>query len=137
MKELKINHFAVLVAFVLQFLFGYLWYAPFLFGETWADMVGIDLNAAPSLGDWIHNIISAAVSMYVLAWLFTKLNVTTWQRGALFGFIIGFSFVLLSVKTSNAFSQLPYGLAWITAGFTTFGLTVAGIVLGAWPKYKE
>ena len=140
MKELKINHFAVLVAIVIQFVIGFLWYGP-LFGDAWMEAVGLTEEAIladpADVGDWITNIVSAVVSMYVLAWFFTKLNVTNWFRGALYGFIIGAAFVLLSVKTANMFAKFPYGLAWITGGFTTFGLMVGGAVLGAWTKFEE
>jgi hypothetical protein len=140
MKELKINHLAVLVAVVLQFALGFLWYGP-LFGEAWKGMVGLDMatiEADPAgAGEWITNIVSALVSMYVLAWLFTKINVTSLLQGLLIGLLIGFSFVLLSIMTSGMFAKDPYGLAWITGGFTTVGLGVGGGVLGAWKKYKS
>jgi hypothetical protein len=139
MKELKINHLAVLVAVVLQFVLGFLWYGP-LFGEPWMGMVGLDTATIeanpPGAGEWITNIFSAVVSMYVLAWLFTKINVTSLVQGLLIGLLIGFAFVLLSIMTSGMFAKDPYGLAWITGGFTTVGLAVGGAVLGAWKKYK-
>ena len=139
MKELKINHLAVLVAVVLQFVLGFLWYGPF-FGEPWMGMVGLDMATVeanpPGAGEWITNIFSAVVSMYVLAWLFTKINVTSLVQGLLIGLLIGFAFVLLSIMTSGMFAKDPYGLAWITGGFTTVGLALGGAVLGAWKKYK-
>ena len=139
MKELKINHLAVLVAVVLQFVLGFLWYGP-LFGEAWMGMVGLDqatIEADPAgAEEWITNTVTAVVSMYVLAWLFTRINVTSLVQGLLIGLLIGFSFVLLSIMTSGMFAKDPYGLAWITGGFTTIGLAVGGAVLGAWKKYK-
>ena len=139
MKELKINHLAVLVAIILQFVLGFLWYTP-LFGEAWMGMVGLDMATIeadpPGAEEWITNIVSAVVSMYVLAWLFTRINVTSLVQGLLIGLLIGFSFVLLSIMTSGMFAKDPYGLAWITGGFTTAGLAVGGAVLGAWKEYK-
>lgn len=139
MKELKINHLAVLVAIVLQFVLGFLWYGPF-FGEAWMGMVGLDMAAieADPAGaeEWITNIVSAVISMYVLAWLYTRINVISLVQGLLIGLLIGFAFVLLSIMTSGMFAGNPYGLAWITGGFTTVGLGIGGAVLGAWKKYK-
>ncbi len=139
MKELKINHLAVLVAVVLQFALGFLWYSV-LFEEAWMSAVGFDMatiEADPAgAEEWITNIISAVVSMYVLAWLFTKINVTSLVQGLFIGLLIGFSFVILSTMTSGMFAKDPYGLAWITAGFTTVGLGIGGAVFGAWKKYK-
>ena len=140
MKELKINHLAVLTAIIMQFVLGFLWYGP-LFGEAWMNMVGLDMESimADPAGaeEWITNIFSAAVSMYVLAWLFVKMGVDSLLKGAGYGLLIGFSFVLLSIMTSGMFAKDPYGLAWITGGFTTFGLTVGGAVLGVWSKSKS
>ncbi len=78
MKELKINYLAVLVAVVLQFVLGFLWYGP-LFGEPWMEMVGLDMATVeanpPGAGIWISNVISAGLAMFVLAWLYVKLKV--------------------------------------------------------------
>ena len=135
--NLKINHPAVLVGIVLQFVIGFLWYGP-LFGEPWMGMVGLDLatiEADPaSAGAWITNLVSAVAGVYLLAWLYVKLGVDTLSKGLLYGFLIGFVFVLLSVKTSGAFAKDPYWLPWITGGFTTLGLSVAGAILGIWTK---
>lgn len=140
MKELKINHLAVLVAVVLQFVLGFLWYGQF-FEEAWMEMVGLDMATAEadpaSAGVWITNVFSAVVSMYVLAWLYMKLGVDSLLRGAGLGLLIGFAFVLMSIMTSGMFAKDPYWLAWITGGFTTVGLTLGGAVLGAWTKSKS
>jgi len=140
MKELKINHLAVLVAVVLQFVLGFLWYGNVLFGEAWMGMVGLDMATIeadpPGAEEWITNIVSAVISMYVLAWLYTRINVTSWLQGLLIGLLIGFAFVLLSIMTSGMFAKDPYGLAWITGGFTTAGFAIGGAILGAWKKYK-
>jgi hypothetical protein len=140
MKELKINHLAVLVAVILQFVLGFLWYGP-LFGEAWMGMVGLDvatIEADPAgAGEWITNIFSAVVSMYVLAWLYTKIPVTSLVQGLLIGLLIGSAFVLLSSMGNGMFAKDSYGLAWITGGYTTVGLALGGAVLGAWKKYKE
>jgi hypothetical protein len=138
MKDLKINHLAVLVAVVLQFVLGFIWYGP-LFGEPWMGMVGLDmatLEANPSAGPWITNIFSSFAGVYLLAWLFTKMGTDSLGKGAAMGFLIGFVFVLLAEMTGGMFAMEPYGLAWITGGFTTVALTVSGAVLGAWTKSK-
>jgi len=103
--------------------------------------VGLDIDTitADPAGaeEWITNIVSSGIAMLVLAFLFTKMSVDTWLKGAGYGLLIGFSFVLLSTMNSNMFAKFPYELAWITAGFTTAGLAVGGAVLRAWKKYKD
>ena len=140
MNELKINHLAVLAAVILQFVLGFLWYGP-LFGEQWMGMVGLDMDTImadpPGAGEWMTNAVASIAGVYLLAWLFMKLNIATLAGGAGMGFLIGFVFVLLSNMTSGMFAKDPYWLAWITGGFTTMALAVSGAVLGVWTKRKS
>ncbi len=137
---LKINHYAVLVCVVLSFILGFLWYGP-LFGDPWMRMVGLDLATIeanpPGAGVWITNLISSLIPLYVLAWLFTKLDIRSGIHGAGIGLLITFTFDFLSRMTSNMFAQAPYELAWITGGYDMVLLTISGFILGAWFKVKS
>ena len=79
------------------------------------DMVGLvkaEVEAnPPGAGIWISNVISTVIPMYVLAWLFIKLNVNSALSGVFYGFIISFSFVFLSKLTGDMFAQNPYALS--------------------------
>ena len=134
---LKINHLAVLTCVVLSFVLGFIWYDP-LFGETWMALVGLDLATVeanpPGAGAWITNIISSLAPIYVLAWLFTKLDIRSGLRGAGIGLLIAFSFNFLSRMTSDMFAQAQYELVWITGGFDMIYLTISGFILGVWIK---
>lgn len=137
MKELKINYLAVLVAVILQFVIGFLWFGPF-FEKPWMEMVGLDTATIeanpPGAGIWLTNVLSAALSMYLLAWLFVRLHVNSLARGIWMGFVLGFVFMLLPDMVVGMFNQDPYWLAWITGGHYTVGLMAGGAVLGAWTR---
>ena len=102
------------------------------------SMVGLDAAQVeanpPGAGVWITNVVSTVIPLYVLAWLFGKLDVSSAGEGAGIGFLIGFSFVFLSKMTGDMFAQSPYALSWINGGFDMVALTLSGIVLGAWRK---
>ena len=140
MKDLNINHAAVWVSVVVLSILGFLWYGP-IFGESWMGMVGLTMEAAeanpPGAGTWVTNFIATIIPVYVMAYLYSKLGVSSLVEGAIWGLIIGFSFVHLSDMTGNMFAQRPYGLAWITGGYSMVSLAIAGAILGAWrPKEK-
>jgi hypothetical protein len=138
MNEPKINHLAVVVCIVLCFLIGFFWYGPALFGYQWMAMVHLDEAAIqanpPGAGLWITNLLSAAVPLYLMAWLFGKLGVTSGLQGAILAFAIVFSFHHLPTMTSNMFGKMPYGLAWITGGYELTCMTIGGFIIGAWRK---
>ena len=135
--EKPINHLAILVCVILLFGLGFLWYS-YLFAETWMEMVGLDLAVVeanpPGAAVWITNLISTVVPLYVLAWLFGKMNVSSGIQGAGIGLLITFSFPFLSQMTGNMFAQNPYGLTWITGGYDMVAMTLSGFILGAWQK---
>ena len=138
-QKLKINHLAVWLSVILLFGLGFLWYGP-LFGEQWMAMVGLSMAEVeanpPGAAIWISNVVSTVIPLYVLAWLFTKLNVKSGLMGLFYGLIISFSFVFLSKLTGDMFAQNPYALSWITGGYDMVALSVTGFILGAWRKYK-
>jgi hypothetical protein len=139
MNNLKINHLAVWICIILMHAFGFLWYGP-LFGEKWMAFVGIDQasmeaeSAHPSI--WILNTIAIVAPIYLLAWLFVRMNVTSGILGALTAFLITFCVHHLPLMNAHMFAGEPYGLAWITGGYSLTWLTVTGFVLGTWTKQK-
>ena len=140
MNKQKINHLAVLVCVVLLHVIGFLWYGP-IFGEQWMALVNYDVSAAQSdsgdAGIWIANFVASVAPMYALAWLFTQMNVVTGSRGALVAFVVTFCIHHLPTMSGNMFSQLPYGLAWITGGYALVAYTISGVILGSWTKQSE
>jgi hypothetical protein len=136
MNKLKINHLAVLVCVVLMHVLGFLWYGP-LFQEKWMAYVNLEMSDAESAGGaglWILNFVASAAPVYVLAWLFTKLDVSSGVRGAGIGLLISFAFHHLPTMSGNMFAAMPYGLAWITGGFQLVAMVISGFILGAWTK---
>ena len=135
MNDLKINHLAILVSVILSFALGSLWFGPF-FGERWMNLVGIDMATMKPLGAsvWVINFIASVVPLYVLAWLFTKLNVTSGLLGAGIGLMISFSFHFLMALNNDMFAGAPYELACITGGYSLASTTISGFILGAWTK---
>lgn len=136
MTHLKINHLAVFVCLILLHVLGFLWYGP-LFGDQWMTLVGIgpeNMEGGFDAGLWITNFIASLAPLYLLAWLFVRLNVATGVRGAVIAFLITFCFHHLPVMSGNMFAGEHYGLAWITGGFSLVGMSVSGFILGAWTK---
>jgi hypothetical protein len=137
MNKLKINHLAVWVCIILMHVFGFLWYGP-LFGEKWMALVGIDQSTmqedSMNAGLWILNSVSIIASIYMLAWLLAALSITSGVQGALLAFLVTFCLHHLPLMNANMFAGEPYGLAWITGGYSLTWLTISGFILGAWVK---
>lgn len=137
MNNLKINHLAVWLCIVFMHVFGFLWYGP-LFGEKWMQFVALDQatmeQESMKASLWILNSVAIIASIYALAWLLTKVNVSSGVQGAIIAFVVVFCMHLLPVMNANMFAGEDYGLAWITGGYSLSWLTISGFILGSWRK---
>ena len=134
MEKTKINHLAVWVCIILAHGIGFAWYGA-LFAESWQELSGVDPEANPgTAAHWITNFIATLVPVYTLAWLFTKLDVDSGIKGAMYALIISFAFTLLTEMTTGMFEGNAYGLAWINGGSSIVVMVVTGFILGAWRK---
>ncbi len=66
---LEVSWLAVIVATVLSFVLGGLWYSPRFFGLKWAAGVGVDLEAPDAGKESAKALLVQFVSTLLLAWL--------------------------------------------------------------------
>ena len=45
-----VNFVSIIIASVLSFVVGMLWYSPALFGKRWATLAGVNMNKAKKKG---------------------------------------------------------------------------------------
>lgn len=138
MGNQKINHVAVWILVVFHQIVALLWYAPFLFGNKWMELLNKtseDFSASSPL-NYIIAIITALAMTYLLAWLFKELKINTALRGLFYAFIFCVGFLFLEMLTVGIFSLRPFGLTVIDGGMYLVNFLIAGIVLGAWKKYE-
>ena len=135
MKELKINHPAVWVCIVLAQLIPFAWYS--IFARQWMSLNQLDetfLAANQNMGPYIVSVLVSIVTMYTLAWIYSRMGVASAQAGLLTGLIIGIAFNVFSLVTIHMFSFRPVELAVIDGGANALTFGIAGLVLGAWRK---
>jgi len=113
--EININMAAVLVAVVINFFLGFIWYTP-LFGKIWGREMGYDMNEKPDKSVMFKGMAFMVVGNFLFAWVLAH-NIAAW------------SFVPGMDEMSNTVSVLN------TAIFTWLGFYFPG-ELGAtvWEK---
>ncbi len=91
-----INHIAVWVAGIVQFLLGAGWYT--LLGRAWMAGIGKDeIQLAAEIGHsplpYILALVAALVIAYTLAWLFPRLGVQSAAAGAKAGAVLALALI--------------------------------------------
>lgn len=129
-----INIPAVIVAAILPFLLGGLWYSPVLFGKAWMTENGFtdkDLEKGSQAKIFGLSFLFFLIMAVNLA-AFLATPETDLQFGILAGFLAGFGWVALSVAVIALFERRSWKYMLINGGYMVIAFILMGAVLGAW-----
>ena len=127
-----LNWWAILVATVLGFALGGLWYGPF-FGNAWLAAMGKTADEIePSATPFIVSFFTALLTAVVLAWLISALAITSLMGGLLLGLLTGVGFIATAMASDSAFCGWGVKLFVIQSGYRVAYSAIMGAVLGAW-----
>lgn len=135
MSELltSISALPVLIATIIYFVLGALWYSPLLFAKPWMKIKNIPEDhegGSPLL--FAFSFILQFIGVLSLALFIEGLGVNGALNGALIGFFASAGFVFSLAGASGLFSEVPLKLHLIDNGYHVAGLTLAGLVIGFW-----
>ena len=135
MADVAINWLAVLLATVVCFVLGALWFGP-LFGKPWMRSLGMDpaaMKQTPPKG--LGRILGIS---FVLEWVMAMClayfigSETDAVHGALYGFLTGLPWVAFAITVNSLYESKPMAYIFITGGYWTVSFTLMGLILGAW-----
>ncbi len=128
-----INWLAVVIATVVAFAVGGLWYSKALFGSVWLEEVGLTEEAVSNT-----NMPRTFGGTFVLLFLaVTALAAligtdSSWQGGLQSGLLIGVFWVATAYGITYLFEQRSLRLFLINAGYNVVLFAILGIIIGAW-----
>jgi len=133
---LGINYWAVLVAAVVAFVMGGLWYSPLLFGKAWVRLRGMDsaeagggqMRPAEILAELVRGLIVAVV----LGGLVVHLGVVNSLSAISLGLAVWIGFQATSIVGSVIHEDYPWRLYAIHTGDALAKTLVMTVILGAW-----
>lgn len=129
-----LNWLAVIVSALVFFALGALWYNPKVFGTIWMKETGITEDDAKKAN------IAKTFGLTLLFSFIMALNLGLMlnapeigaAEGAMYGFFAGFGWVAMSIFIFGQYEFRSTRYMLIHAGYTTLGLTLMGLILGAW-----
>lgn len=131
MLDTRVNHFAVVIAALIYYILGAIWYSPKLFGEHWMKHEGLTPSEPKKsmvlafIGEFILDLVIA----YVLAALFGLLDVLEVQEGIIIAFWIWLGFLATTHFSAVLWGKKTFAHYLIHAGFMLLGLVLMAIVL--------
>lgn len=133
----QINWLAVVVATLVAFVIGGVWYSPKVFGDTWKSLLG--KKATTMNGTNLTHLMGYAfaltfISLVVLAVVMYAIgsSVLSAGQGLLFGLIVGAGLVAVCIGINYTYEQRRLKLWLINSGYIVTYFAVAGMIIGAW-----
>jgi hypothetical protein len=132
-----VNYLAVLVATIVVFVLGWLWYSPLLFYKPWMRARGMDPAAAMAsakmpAGKLVIELVRCFVLAYVIAHLIALLGVNNWMGAAHFGLLLWIGFPVILLIGSILWENTPVKVAAIHAGDWLVKMLVIPIIVSVW-----
>jgi hypothetical protein len=132
-----VNNVAVLVAGVVIFLLGGLWYSPVLFAKRWVALIGkseqeLKANAGNMPLSYLFVFLCGLVTAWIMALVVGNFAPATTVDGALIGALCWLGFAGATSFGTALFSGKPKALWLIDSGFNLAAFVIAGIILAAW-----
>jgi hypothetical protein len=126
----EVNWIAILVAAVLSFVLGGIWYSPVLFGKAWQREAGLTEEQLKNAN--MAKIFGLTFVLCVLAaWMFAiflgprpKIS-----EGLMYGFSAGLFWVTASFGINYLFERRSLKLFLINGGYHTLQFTIIGATL--------
>ena len=139
---MKIKYPAVLVATLVHFLLGGIWYSPLLFGNKFLQLVNWSPERIKQLESESHAkelIVAFAMSLilvYILAHFVQYTRSTNAAGGLQTAFWLWLGFIITTHVPTVLFEGRSFGVFAINAAYQFVGCSLAGMILAVW-RTKE
>ncbi len=139
MEQPKIHYPAVIVAGLIQFFVGWLWYG-MLFMNPWVEATGVPMDAAQSMSGgqmammYVGSLVAFLVVYYIMAHFVSYTKSTTAKQGMQTGFWLWLGFVATTILVNIIYTMKPFSLWLIDGGYWLVSMLAGGALLALWRK---
>jgi Protein of unknown function (DUF1761) len=137
MNSVRHNPLAIIVATILYFLLGGVWFTVFKqawllgVGRTTEELQAANISPAVTYGSAVATTLILAI---FLSWLIQATGPQTLARGVTIAVATWFGVVFTTWATEYAFEARSLQIFFLNTGYCLTGMIIMGAVLGAWKK---
>ncbi|MCU1268705.1 MAG: hypothetical protein JWM21_5023 [Acidobacteria bacterium] len=135
---MKIKYPAVIVATIVHFILGGLWYSPLLFGNKFIQLI----NWSPQKLQQVENasyakelviaFVMSLILVYILAHFVQYTKATSAMGGIQTAFWLWLGFIVTTHVPMVIFEGRNFGLFLINVAYQFVGCALAGVILAVW-----
>ena len=129
-----VNYLAVLVAAIVGFAPGALWYSPALFGKQWQALTGVSDEAARAMGlkPIVITFIGMLLLTYGMARVMNLAELSGLQGGVMIAALVWLLFLAPLMLSQTLYQNQKVKLWGIDVGYRFVSTLIIGVILGVW-----
>lgn len=131
----EINYLAVIIASLVAFLIGSIWYMKQLFGARWQKEIKLsdkDIEKANMPKVLLVSFMTILISAVAISVLLSVMVLDTAVQGALFGIMIAVGIIATNKLMQVQYEQRSWTYWYIVAGYDIVAYAVMGAILASW-----
>lgn len=138
LPSVAVNYVVVVVAAVVSFIIGMLWYSPLLFGNAWMKAGGFskkDINKAKKKGMGkmiLASFVGSLVMAWVLAYFVVYATASNFVQGMQVGFWLWLGFIATVLLGSVLWEGRVVKYYLINVAYWLVNVAVMGGILAVW-----
>ena len=135
---MKINYPAVIVATLVHYILGGLWYSPLLFGNKFIQLINWSPAQLQQIESESHAkelaiaFVMSLILVYILARFVNYTKATSALEGIQTAFWLWLGFVVTTQAPTVIFEGRSFGLFLINVAYQLVGCAIAGVILAVW-----
>lgn len=139
---MKIKYPAVIVATLVHFILGGLWYSPLLFGNKFLQLINWSPQKLQQMENESHvkelviAFVMSLILVYILAHFVQYTRATSVMGGIQTAFWLWLGFVVTTHVPTVIFEGRNFGLFLINVAYQFVGCALAGMILAVWRTQK-
>ncbi len=131
-----LNWLAVLVATVIYFALGGIWYAPPVFGRVWQRAGGIEIpeGQRPGAKFYVGPLITCFIASVATAMLAFGTASASVAEGLVLGIVVGVGYAFTLSILGGLFEQRPEPWVYVAigGGYHIVGLLIVAVIVSVW-----
>jgi len=135
-----VNWFAIIVAAIVSFVLGWIWYSDKVFGKKWRQLFGVSeemhQQMAADKSRMMKTMSIYVLSLVLMAFVLARIVLYTGAYGVSDGLVAGLwmwlGFSVSASIGSVLWERRPWKYWMLNAGYMLLALLVSGAILASW-----
>jgi hypothetical protein len=127
-----LNWLAVIVATIVWFILGSVWYTDALFGKQWREATGVEMDGPPGVNIIVGTLVLYFITAVTLGLIAVSIGADDFADGLVLGLVANIGFIGVNRAVTGLYEGANTALMKINASLNILAFAIMGVILALW-----